>query len=324
MNKPLISIIIPHYDIPDLLIRCLDSIPVSEDIQVIVVDDNSPHAELYQEYYPEFSRPYLEFIRTTKGGGAGYARNVGIDHARGKWLLFADADDLFVDDMYSIVEPYISSAADIIFFKKKSVLSTDINKPIERISYLEKYIDEYLETGFEDYIRYRHTSPWAKMIKREFVEKYKFRFDEVPFSNDYYFSVCIGYYAKQIKAVNRVLYLYTFRKDSLSGTFCLKPGELKVRAEVSFRVEKLFKQFNVSIDQETPFKFYLYKMLRYDRKLFRYYYYYKLTDIYTSIPAALQSLCKGKGLIFAAMLYSYSIWLWVTKWFRFFSPSRES
>ena len=38
--NPQFSIIIPHYNIPDLLMRCLESIPVSEDIQVIVVDDN--------------------------------------------------------------------------------------------------------------------------------------------------------------------------------------------------------------------------------------------------------------------------------------------
>ncbi|MBQ5445892.1 MAG: glycosyltransferase family 2 protein, partial [Lachnospiraceae bacterium] len=91
--KPLFSIIIPHYDIPDLLMRCLKSIPVSKEIQVIVVDDNSPEADTYLEKYPELSRPYLEFIRTTKGGGAGYARNIGLEHAKGEWLLFADADD---------------------------------------------------------------------------------------------------------------------------------------------------------------------------------------------------------------------------------------
>ena len=73
--SPLFSIIIPHKDIPDLLMRCLKSIPVSEDIQVIVVDDNSADADTYLEKYPELSRPYLEFIRTTKGGGAGYARH---------------------------------------------------------------------------------------------------------------------------------------------------------------------------------------------------------------------------------------------------------
>lgn len=46
MDCPLFTIIIPHKDIPDLLMRCLKSIPVSEDIQVIVVDDNSSEADV--------------------------------------------------------------------------------------------------------------------------------------------------------------------------------------------------------------------------------------------------------------------------------------
>jgi len=46
MDCPLFTIIIPHKEIPDLLIRCLKSIPVSEDIQVIVVDDNSSEADV--------------------------------------------------------------------------------------------------------------------------------------------------------------------------------------------------------------------------------------------------------------------------------------
>ena len=77
--------------------RCLDSIPVSEDVQVIVVDDCSPDADSYPQRYPQLSRPYLEFVRTTRNGGAGYARNVGLEHAKGKWLMLADADDYFVD-----------------------------------------------------------------------------------------------------------------------------------------------------------------------------------------------------------------------------------
>jgi len=43
--NPTFSIIIPHKNIPDLLMRCLKSIPVSEDIQLIVVDDNSADAD---------------------------------------------------------------------------------------------------------------------------------------------------------------------------------------------------------------------------------------------------------------------------------------
>ena len=61
--QPLFSVIIPHYDIPDLLMRCLKSIPVSEDIQVIVVDDNSADADTYLDRYPELSRPLFNVIR---------------------------------------------------------------------------------------------------------------------------------------------------------------------------------------------------------------------------------------------------------------------
>ena len=128
---PTYSIIIPHKGIPDLLMRCLRSIPVSEDIQVIVVDDNSVGADTYLERYSELSRPYLEFVRTTKGGGAGYARNVGLEHAKGKWLLFADADDFFVEDMHDIISSYVDSEADVIFFKNKAVLSENINIEID-------------------------------------------------------------------------------------------------------------------------------------------------------------------------------------------------
>ena len=285
---------------------------MSEEIQVIVVDDNSPGADTYLERYPALSRPYLSFIRTTKGGGAGYARNVGLDHAKGKWLMFADADDLFVDDMNQIIQTYADSEADMVFFKVKSVLSSDIDMTIQRVDYLNKYIDHYYDTGDDTLVRLRYGQPWGKMIKRDFVENHQFRFEEVEFSNDYYFSMCTGYYAKSVEVSNQVLYIYTYRKESLAGTFCAKPKELRVRAAVSFRVEKLFRQWNVSIEQHDPFKKYLYKMLAQDRALFRYYF-FKLTEIYPSMRDALYDLCKGRGVRFKVKLYLYSAWLRMTK-----------
>ena len=145
--NPSFSIIIPHKGIPDLLMRCLKSIPVSEDIQVIVVDDNSADADTYLERYSELSRPYLEFIRTTKGGGAGYARNVGLEYAKGKWILFADADDFYVEDMYDIICSYADSEADLIYFKNKAVLSENTSIKADRSSYVNKNIDQVEDKG---------------------------------------------------------------------------------------------------------------------------------------------------------------------------------
>lgn len=302
--NPLFTIIIPHYNIPDLLMRCLKSIPVSEDIQVIVVDDNSSDADTYLERYPELSRPYLEFIRTTKGGGAGYARNVGLDHAKGKWLLFADADDFYVENMYDVIKPYANSGADIVFFRPRSVYSDDIYKNSNKGDYLINNINIYNDTGDERYVRYRWCPPWSKMLKTEFIKNHCVRFDEIQYANDYYFSVCSGINARNIKVAEEILYVYVDRKDSLTANFGSKKEELAIRAEVSFRVEKLFKKNNICIGQHRPFSWYLCQMLKKNRKLFKYYY-NRFDEIYPSKQIAFSKITEGRSVFLKVLIYAY-------------------
>ena len=308
---PKFSVIIPHYDIPDLLMRCLKSIPVSEDIQVIVVDDNSPDADTYLDRYPELSRPYLEFIRTTKGGGAGYARNVGLDHAKGKWLLFADADDFYVDNMYEIITSYIGSKADVIYFKKKSVLSEDITKPVNRSDYINRLIDRYFETHDEKPIRANFTVPWAKMIRMGIVEETGLRFEETKYSNDLYFMASIGCLARTIEVSSEILYVATRRQESLTSSFCKKKGELEIRAEICFRVTKLFRQYNLDIEH-MPFKRYMQILLKRNKKLYNYYF-YRIDSIYPSKHVALIDIGKNTSLKFKAYLFFYTSLLWIRK-----------
>ena len=69
LNKPLYSIIIPHYNLPKLLRRCLQSIPEREDVQVIVVDDSAqPHTvAVFHEvaYSPESAVMVAEALPLT-------------------------------------------------------------------------------------------------------------------------------------------------------------------------------------------------------------------------------------------------------------------
>ena len=304
---PTFSIIIPHKEIPDLLMRCLQSIPVSEDIQVIVVDDNSADADTYLERYPELSRPYLEFIRTTKGGGAGYARNVGLEHAKGKWLMFADADDFYVEDMYDIICSYVDSDADAIYFKKKSVLSEDISIITERCSHVNKNIDNFLSNGDEWPIRAQMYVPWGKMVKRDVMVKHDIRFDEVMYADDAYCSLQIGYYARTIQVVNRVLYVVTSRPDSQMSDFCLKPNELKLRAEAAFRMDKFMLQNDFC--REHRLKFFLNMMLMHDRSLFKFYF-FRLEEIYPSKLSAIWDISKNHSLKVKILLYIYSFLVW--------------
>ena len=308
MDKPLFSIIIPHFDIPDLLMRCLKSILVSEDIQVIVVDDNSTDADTYLERFPELSRPYLEFIRTKTGGGAGYARNVGLEHAKGKWLLFADADDFFVDDMYDIICSYADSEADVIYFKNKAVLSDNTNIKSDRCSYINKNIDKYLAYGDEWPIRAKMYVPWGKMIKRSLIVKNNIRFDEIKYSNDVYFSLLVGYYAEKIVVADRVIYILTCRSNSLAADFCSKPGELEMRAEVAFRQDVFLLQHDACREMYTPR--FMKEMLRKDRSLLRHYY-GRLNGLFPSKLSALRGISKRTSWKFRLFYYVYSLLVWI-------------
>jgi glycosyltransferase involved in cell wall biosynthesis len=84
------SIIIPHKNIPALLQRCLNSIPRREDIQIIVVDDNSDSNIVDFEHFPGMDEPCVDVVFTKEGKGAGYARNVGLSKAKGKWLFIPE------------------------------------------------------------------------------------------------------------------------------------------------------------------------------------------------------------------------------------------
>ena len=281
---------------------------MSEDIQVIVVDDNSADADTYLDKYPELSRPYLEFVRTTKGGGAGYVRNVGLEHAKGKWILFADADDFYVEDMYDIICSYVDSEADVIYFKNKAVLSDNTSIKADRSSYVNKNIDQYLTDSDEWPMRAKMYAPWGKMIRRNLIVKNDIRFDETMYNNDVYFSLLAGYYAEIIKVVDSVLYIVTSRPDSLRADFCSKPGELEQRAEVAFRCDIFMLQNGFC--RERMLRGYLTKMCNQDRKLFKEFF-FRLDEIYPSKWSALRDISKGKSRRFKIKFYLYSLLVWI-------------
>lgn len=68
------SIIIPHKNIPTLLRRCLDSIPKRNDVQIIVVDDNSDPGMVDFSKFPGLNETNIEVYFTKEGKGAGYAK----------------------------------------------------------------------------------------------------------------------------------------------------------------------------------------------------------------------------------------------------------
>lgn len=266
----LYSIIIPHYNIPELLVRCLKSIPVREDIQVIVVDDCSPDADTYKERFPEiFSRPNLEWYSTPIGGSAGRARNIGLEQAKGKWLIFLDSDDMLVDGVESILNEVQNRTEDIIYFDTISVMNADLSKPSNR-NFYHQYFEQYQIDKDERSFRYRFQALWGKVFRTAFIREHKIRFDETRYSNDVKFSVAAGLYAKNIAIDNKTLFIVTEREGSLaSNQFgnIISKNECEIRLKVAIGIRELLEK-NGIYNEEYQVTEYLGKLRAYYRKTY--------------------------------------------------------
>lgn len=208
------SLIIPHYNIPKLLRRLLSTVPRRDDMQVIVVDDCSTKEldeleNVRKDYY------WVEWYTTGTNGGGGKARNIGLDHAKGKYLIFADADDYFNENLNIVLNRYRNSTSDLIYF---NISSVDSNLISHRIQEYNSIIDLYQTSPDRamDILRFVYYCPWAKFINKSLIEKHHIKYEEVPIHNDVLFSGLIGIYAKNIEVSNIKIYILTERDGSAS------------------------------------------------------------------------------------------------------------
>lgn len=239
------SIIIPHKDIPKLLQRCLDTIPQCGNIQVIVVDDNSSSAKVDFKHFPGIDRANVEILFTKEGKGAGYARNCGLKYAKGKWVLFADADDFFHPCLEVAINECVDADCDIIFYASNTVDAKTLEILPSRLKLLSQMTQEEL--------RYKWPVPWAKMIKKSFIDRYHIYFDETIAANDVMFSLFTGYYAEKIKVSSFVLYCATVRQDSL--WYGMSYDSLLARITVACRFNRFLYKKKIPCAREYSYGF---------------------------------------------------------------------
>ena len=242
--KYLYTVIIPHHNIPQLLRRCLLTIPCRDDVQVVVVDDRSDSCHIPVLRQIECDFPWVLFIYLRDGGGAGKARNVGLSYAKGKYVLFADADDFFMPCLGHVFDDYARCEQDIVFFNANS-LDTDTYLAAYRCLHLNgmmrKYDKRPDKAVFE--MRYAFGEPWCKMVRREVIEKNNIRFSETIIHNDTRFSYLVGHYAQSVLVDRRAIYCVTDRAGSVSKRISME--RLFVRTEVFAEANKFFKDHGI-------------------------------------------------------------------------------
>ncbi len=236
------SIIIPHKDIPDLLQRCLDSIPVRDDVEVIVVDDNSDSRKVDFARFPRWKGKHYQYFLTKEGKGPGYARNVGLDHAQGRWIVFADADDFFTKDFDTLLDEMVDVEEDLIYFDYINVLSENVSQQLKKRVWYRHFIEDYLSGDKSEFgLRTSFVISCCKLVKRELIEQRHIRFDEVKWGEDVYFAIQIGYYAETLKVSGTIGYVVTSRAGQITENIYKTAKEFRVRMEGNLKCDELLK-----------------------------------------------------------------------------------
>jgi len=188
-KQPLVSVIVPVYNVEKYLEQCLDSIinQTLKDIEIICVDDGSTDGSL------DILNGYKEkddriIIITQKNLYAGVARNNGLKVAKGEYLSFLDSDDFFeptmLEDMYKIAEKDGSDVVVCGFCE----YNTQTKEKIHRIKIKEKFIKQSPFSPKEvsrDLFEFGELNAWSKLFKRKLFIDNDLHFEPFICCNDF-------------------------------------------------------------------------------------------------------------------------------------------
>lgn len=188
ISNPKLSIIIPVYNVQDYLPECLGSIQKQTETsyEVILINDASTDnsKKVIEKYADEDSR--IKLIDLKENIGQGFCRNIGIEQAIGKYILFLDSDDYFESNL---------------FFEKMVKISID-NSDCDMLRYRKAF--ERVENSQGKLIRNRPDITENKITQTDIITKY-YDSEELVYSRHF----CLYLYRREFLLKNEIKFITT-------------------------------------------------------------------------------------------------------------------
>lgn len=222
MVKDKISIIIPCYNVENLIKRCLDSVfkqtVQTVNYEVICVDDKSEDNTLevlllYEKVYPQ----NMVVIPLEENGKQGRARNIALDYASGNFIMYVDADDVIADGMLEVLyHAIIKYQCDVAECAYKS-FTDEPDMDVETRGKVEIYDMDDVAWRRACILRHFHkTAPWGRLYKKELLEYEDVFFPErITMEDTYFTELCMS-------RMHRYVYIpetYYFYYINSNGTY---------------------------------------------------------------------------------------------------------
>jgi glycosyltransferase involved in cell wall biosynthesis len=172
-----LSIIIPYYNNFDNLPILISIIKNFNDIEVLLIDDcSNQDSDLFAKFISQ--NHFIRYFKNEEKKGAGYSRNIGIENAKGKFLIFLDSDDLLTEDFYQKLAIYFNTDYDIVYFSPTSNEKSKKrnNRHISFQNLVEKYNDNSSQINLLN-LKFKFMVPWSKLYRKSFLLLNLIRFD---------------------------------------------------------------------------------------------------------------------------------------------------
>lgn len=248
-DNPLVSVIVPVYNVERYLRQCLDSIlgQPYRNLDVVIVDDASTDGspDICDRYAERDSR--VRVVHKAEHLGAGMARNSGLEMARGEYIMFSDSDDWWDADVLDrLVDRLLDTDADMLLF------AHDRERPDGSIEYDCLMDHEHTFEGRGQIVQLAaamvHRIPqvasqkvgmsvWAMIVKRQ-MAGHRFMSEREVSSED------MAYKIQAVLKCNRVVFTpiklvnYRYNRFSLSHTYSF--GRFSRLATLTERLKPIF------------------------------------------------------------------------------------
>ncbi|SEI53991.1 Glycosyltransferase involved in cell wall bisynthesis [Alkalibacterium gilvum] len=245
MSKPLVSIIVPTYNVEKYIKECMDSLLAQTypNKEIIVLDDASTDktVSLLEAYTNK-----IELIKNIENKGQGRRRNQGFKQAKGKYIYFMDADDwLEKVAITALVAQAEKTNAELVRFNG-TVFYEDEQAQIKEGNYnfSKTLTHKEVYTGEAALDKNRKTfspSPCLYLVKKELIDKHNVSFVEGALHEDEYFTTLLFARTQKMTYLNKDYYHRRYRTAS---TMTEETEEHKLKSFDSYL--KVFK----ALDEE--------------------------------------------------------------------------
>lgn len=229
---PLVSVIVPCYNVEEYLMRCMDSLlkQTLRDIEIILIDDGSPDEvpQMCDDYASRY--PNVKVVHK-QNAGLGFARNSGLEVATGEYIGFVDSDDYVDIDMFSyLFEEAKRSDADVVFcnFYIETAKGhwANSSEVAERTEWNGADVHDFMldmvacAPGVKQERKYQ-MSVWHSIYRRSIREQNNIRFhsEREVLSEDFPFQMEFLKNANKVVYIPQAFYYYCLNDTSLTKTF---------------------------------------------------------------------------------------------------------